>query len=93
MSTPVEAFLDALDPDKTKALFMGEFTIRLPEWHQGSVAIVTWSCIKEIQAAIKEQALLNAGWRCRCGSRLHILTIQDRGQRSCCAHRALVPPE
>lgn len=87
------AFLDACDPDKTKALFMGEFTTAAPEYCDTTGIIVCWSTIKEIQAAILEQAKLNAGYRCQgCGSSQHILTLRDRGLHSCCAMRCLVPP-
>jgi hypothetical protein len=88
------AVSDACDPNKTKALLMGEFTTEAPEGH-GIVGGVTvdWTTIKEIQAAILEQVKLNLGWKCReCGCITHILTIRDRGLKTCCKGRFLVPP-
>lgn len=82
-----QAYRDALSPDRTKALLIGEF-------HDDAVGFkVCWSTVKDIQRAILERARLNAGWACRyCGSTTHILTIRDRGHLSCCHERELVPP-
>lgn len=77
---PTEAIEAACNPDKTKALFMGECGI-------------SWTTFKDVQRAILEQARLNMGWRCSgCGSTKHILWIRDNKHISCCPERRLVPP-
>jgi hypothetical protein len=91
-----DALLDALSPDKTKALLMGEFHVWVVSLDEDANIIrvpICWGGIKEIQAAILEQARLNMGWQCSgCGSTQHILTIRDRtGAISCCPERCLVP--
>ena len=81
------AVIDACDPNKTKGLLIGEF-------NDGHKYPVSWSTIKEIQAAIYEQIKLNMGYKCKyCGSTTHILTIRDKGGISCCPDRQLVCSE
>lgn len=82
-----QAVADACDPNKTKALLIGEFETNTPE---GDTVDVTWTAVKEIQAAIFEQIKLNAGWRCSgCGSHRHILELIDQGYVTCCPDRSL----
>lgn len=89
--TPIEAIEAACDPNRTKALLIGEFETDR-DLDAPSIT-VDWTAIKEIQRAILEQARLNMGWRCSgCGSGKHILAIRDAGKRSCCPERRLVPP-
>lgn len=85
------AVLEACNPDATKSLLMCEFTTGGPE---GCMPItVEWTTIKEIQAAILEQVKINMGFRCEwCGNTEHILTLRDRGKRSCCGKRWMMPP-
>ena len=88
------AIESACDPNKTKALLMGEFSTSTPDGldYFGGIT-VDWTTIKEIQKAIFEQVKLNSGWSCDgCGSTEHILRIRDAGRRSCCPDRNLVPP-
>lgn len=87
------AVLEACSPDATKALLIGEFTTAAPEGYDGPGIMVDWITIKEIQAAILEQVKINMGFRCEyCGNTDHILTLRDRGKRSCCGKRWLMPP-
>ena len=89
--SPLEALEAACDPNKTKALLIGEF--ETDNSFDGPSIIVDWTAVKKIQRAILEQARLNMGWKCGgCGSASHILEILDGGHRSCCPERRLVPP-
>jgi len=91
-------FFDAMDPNKTKSLYMGEFHLcitigDLDEPSETLTAPVPWHLIKKILSAVQERALLNAGWQCsNCGNKQHILTIRDNGKVSCCRERDLAPP-
>ena len=91
-------FFDALDPNKTKPLYIGEFSLdveilTLDEDEETLTVPVPWPVIKKILRAVQEQALINAGWQCsNCGNKQHILTIRDNGEVSCCPERDLAPP-
>lgn len=86
------AVLEACNPNITKALLIGEFTTSAPEGYDMPGVTVDWTTIKEIQAAILEQVKINMGFRCEyCGNKDHILTLRDRGKRSCCGHRWMMP--
>lgn len=63
MASPrAEHFLEALTPsDETKAEFMGEFTMKLPEFGEDGEEVmrdlnIPWVVIKDIMGAIRGRA-------------------------------------
>lgn len=62
LESQVAAFNDALDPDKTKHAYIGEFRFNFPAFHGDGEEIsytlnVPWRTIKEIMATIKRRAI------------------------------------
>ena len=78
--TELEAYQNALNPDKMKTLLSGECG-------------VSWTMARIIMIKILEKARLDSGWSCvSCGSADHSIELKRQGFMSCCPERHLVPP-